>query len=152
VPLINHDQPSPALTLIELLIVIAIIAIIGATTSPVYSNFLARNHYRSKISEVASSLSTARTNAIAGRGDSDWGVSLSSSQITLFKGSSFAARDSGFDQTYTVPSVVTFSGLSEIVFTRPHGYPTTTGSITISSNTSDSTSFTINQFGSFSVN
>lgn len=149
----NNSPPAgrQGVSIIELLLTISLVAIIGASATPVYTNFLARNYLENKTNEVISSLQTAKTNSISGKEDSSWGVYLTS-EITLFKGSTYATRDAAFDQTYPIPISITVSGISEIVFGQPVGDPNLTGTITIANNQNESNTLTINQFGTINVN
>lgn len=89
-------------TLVELLLVIAIVAFVGATSIPVGSAFLVRNQLKNKTNEIVSSMRTAQLESISGKEDSQWGVSIDASEIILFKGSSYIARDSDFDQIFSI--------------------------------------------------
>ena len=144
-------QHSRGVTLVELLIVIALIAIIGASTTPVLSNFLARNYLRNKTNELVASLRTAQINTISGKEDSQWGVNTSTSEITLFKGSSFAGRDTNFDQSFSIPATITIT-TDEIVFDRLTGDPDAVATLTITSNAGDSNTVTVNEVGTVNVN
>jgi len=137
-------------TIIELLLVIAIIAIIGASSGPVYSNFFARNYLHEKTSEIIYVLRTAQTNAISGKGDSKWGISISSSKITLFKGNTYLTRDTIFDQTFNIPQSLTITP-AEIRFDKVTGNPDSTASITLTSNANQTRTVSINQTGAVNV-
>lgn len=141
----HNFQFEKGFSLIEMLLVISITAIIGATTIPVASNFLARNHLKNKTNEVISSLRTAQINALSGKEDSQWGVNISTTQITLYKGSSYAGRDSAFDQSFNIPSIISITQ-AEVVFDKLTGNPDTTATITISSDIGSNT-VTVNEVG-----
>ena len=91
-------------TIIEILIVIAIMAILGAAASPLYSNFLVRTYFRNKTNELVASLRTAQLNTIAGKEGSRWGVHISSSEIIMFKGASYVVPGTAFDYKYSIPA------------------------------------------------
>lgn len=147
----NANRLNSALTLIELLVVITILGILGLAASPIYNNFLISTYYHNKLDEITTSLNTARTNTLSGKSDSQWGVHLSSTTITLFQGSSYASRNSDFDQNYKVPASITLSGTTDIIFTKPLGFPSSTASLTISS-ANDSATISVNQYGTVDVN
>lgn len=149
------SQPKPrshskGITIIELLIVIAIIAIIGASTTPMLSNFLVRNFLRNKTNELTASLRTAQINSISGKEDSQWGVNISSSDITLFKGSSFASRDPDFDQPFSIPASINITN-DEIMFDRLTGNPDSTATLSVSSNAGESNTVSVNEVGTVNV-
>lgn len=137
-------------SLIELLLVIAIIAVLGATTIPAGSSFLVRNHLRNKTNEVVSSLRTAQINSLSGKENSQWGVHISASQIIMFKGSSYSAPGTSFDQKYNIPTSISITQ-TEIVFDKLTGNPDTTATITVSSNAGQSNTVTVNEVGAVDV-
>ena len=146
----DKNDNQKGVTFVELLIVIALIAIIGASTTPVLSNFLARNYLRNKTNELVASLRTAQINTIAGKEGSKWGVNTSSSNIIMFKGNSFAARDTNFDQSFSVPATITIT-TDEIVFDRLTGDPDAVATLTVTSNAGDSNTVTVNEVGTVNV-
>lgn len=137
-------------TIIELLMVIAIVAILGATIIPLSANFLVRSNLENKTNEVVSHLRTAQINTLAGKEDSQWGVNITSTQIILFKGSSYAARDSTFDQIFSIPGSVTITQ-DEIVFSKLTGNPDATASLTVIAGGAGSKTVTVNEVGTVDV-
>ncbi len=127
-------------TIIELLIVIAIVGgiIVFALSMGVY--FFRGQNLDKGTSEVLQALRRSQFLAFAQKLDSPWGVYFSGSQYTLFKGSSYAGRDTAYDEVFDLPSGITPSGISEEVFAKYTGLPGTTGTITL---TSDAGSRTI---------
>ncbi len=95
---------------------------------------------------IAQSLRRAQILSQSVDGDTSWGVKAQSGSITLFKGTSFAARDTNFDETFEVPTTIGVGGGAEIIFAKFTGLPQTTGNINISTE-SDSRSLTINEKG-----
>lgn len=138
-------------SLIEIILVIAIIALIGATTIPAGSAFLIRNHLRNKANELATSLRIAQINTLVGKEDSQWGVHISSSQIIMFKGATYSAPGTSFDQDYDIPASISITQ-TEVVFDKLTGNPNSTATITVSSNAGDSNTVTVNEVGAVNVN
>lgn len=146
----NCSRNHSGVTIVELLLVIAIIAFLGATTIPIASGFLIRNQHRNKTNELITSLSSAKLNSMSGKEGSEWGVSTDSNSITLFKGSSYAARDPSFDQTYSVPASISVTS-DEVVFDVLTGNPDAVASISITSNSGDVRVVEVNEVGSISI-
>lgn len=137
---------SAGFTLIELLLTVTIITALGIGASTYYSRFLLANSIEVTKNNYIMNLRKAQTYAALGKNDSNWGVRYSSNEITLFKGASYASRDAAFDQTMSVNTNITISGLTEIVFTKLTGIPTTTGTITLSAINKNFT-ITVNSLG-----
>jgi GxxExxY protein len=147
----GHSGRARGFTIIELLIVIAIVAIIGGTTIPLGANFLVRSHVENKTNELVSSLRTAQLNTISGKEDSQWGVNITSTQIILFAGASYAARDSTFDQIFSIPGSVTIT-TDEIIFSKLTGDPDATASLTVSAGGAGNSTVSVNEVGTVDVN
>lgn len=127
-------------TLIELILVMAIISFIAMLSSPLYSRFLLQNAVGNTVDELSGSLRKAQTYAMAGKQDSAWSVNYSSNTITLYKGTNFASRDPSFDETFSVNPNVTVSGITDISFAKATGLPTpSTANISISSGNNNKT-------------
>lgn len=138
-------------TLIELLLVIALISLVGASTIPVGSNFLVRNYLKNKTNEVVASLRTAQLNSLAGKEDSRWGVKTTANQIILFKGSTYAGRDSAFDQLFAIPGSITITQ-TEVVFNRLTGNPVGGATTLTVASVIGSSTVVVNAAGTVNVN
>jgi len=120
-------------TLIEVLLSVAIIGLLVGLSLPVYLSFQNRNDVDIATQTIAETLRRGCAYSRAVQADSQWGVAILPTAITLFKGSSYASRDTTADETVTLPAVATVSGLTEVVFGKLSGTPTATGTITLTS-------------------
>lgn len=134
-------------TLIELLLSVVIIGILGGVTAPVYNSFAVRNDLDITGQQIVESLRRAQTYARAMDDDSAWSVEIQTSAATLFRGTNFGGRDTSLDEAVTIPGSITRSGLTEVQFAKLTGLPNTTGSITLTSNTNEVRTITINAKG-----
>lgn len=134
-------------TLIELLLSISVIMIIASMSAPVYQSFQVRNDLDIAAVTIAQSLRRAEVLATAVDGDISWGVKIQSGNISVFKGTSYVARDTTFDEVFDVPTSITPSGVSEIVFAKFTGLPQTTGIVTLTSNANETRTITTNAKG-----
>lgn len=134
-------------TLIELILVIAIISFIALLSSPFYSRFLLQNAVGNTVDELIGSLRKAQIYSMAGKQGSAWSVNFSSNTITLYKGTSFAGRDTAFDEKFSINPNVSVSGMTDISYAKATGLPTpTSATITISSGNNSKT-VTLNSQG-----
>lgn len=120
-------------SMLELLIVIAMAAVVFAFSAP-----FALNLYRGQLvaetqSNIVSALLNARHNATLQKNDSAWGVSVSltPNSYVLFQGASTSTRDEAKDEVYPVVSEISFSGLTDVVFSKLTGVPSATGTLNI---------------------
>ncbi len=134
-------------TLLELLLSVAILTLLTGLSLPVYESFVRRNDLDITTQSVALDVRRAETYARAVNGDSTWGMEFLSSSVVLFKGATYATRDSTYDETVPLPGSVTLSGTSEIVFAKLSATPSVTGSVTFSSTTNDTRTLTVNAKG-----
>lgn len=134
-------------TLLEILLSIAAIGIIMGISIPVSQSFQARNDIDIATVEIAQSARRAQMLSQAVDGDTSWGINIQSGSIILFKGAIYAARDTTFDEVFEAPTSITPSGINEVVFTKFTGLPQITGTITLTSNTNETRTITINAKG-----
>ena len=139
------------ITIIELLLVISITTILSAASVPIASNFMVRSYFRDGKDAVVSQLYTSKINSMTNKENSPWGVNTTSSQITVFKGTSYAARDTDFDKNFNTPNSITISS-GEVVFAQHSGNLSSAASFTISSNLGDSDTVNVNLVGNIDVN
>jgi four helix bundle protein len=138
-------------SLIELLLVVAILLIIFIPVGALGSGFLARIDLDNASAEIASFLRTSQINAMASKGASRWGVNVSGSDITLFVGDSYASRDQTYDQVSKLSSRVSVTAF-EVVFDKVIGDPNTTQTINLANSIGGTVTITVNEVGIVDVN
>jgi prepilin-type N-terminal cleavage/methylation domain-containing protein len=134
-------------SLLEILLSLTLIGIMAGMVMPVSRNFLNRNELDQTVTNSVYFLRRAQALALAGDGDSAWGVKLSQSSILLFKGDSYATRDSLFDESISIAPIITFSGVGEFVFQKGSGLPSTTGTSSFTLFSNETRTITVNQKG-----
>ena len=134
-------------TIIEVMLSLAIIAVLAGISTPIYQSFQVRNDLDIATVTIAQSMRRAQVLSEAVDGDTTWGVDIRSGSITLYKGVSYAGRDTTFDELFDMPTSITPSGLGGIVFAKFTGLPQTTGTITLTSNANETRTITINSKG-----
>lgn len=137
-------------TLVEILLAIALVAVLAGFSIPAYRYFQVQNELSIAADQIVGSLRRAQILSQAVDGDATWGVDIRTGQITMFQGSSYASRDSDYDEVFDVPSNISFSGINEIVYSKVFGEPDATGIITATSVLGDSIVITINEKGTLS--
>lgn len=143
-------QQQKGFTLIELILVVAIISLLGLSIIPFSSNLILRNNIQIKINEVYTYMKTAQLNSLLGKGNSRWGVQIDSTNIYLFKGDNFANRDLVFDQKINIPNSISITPV-EIVFDKNTGELAQEYVISINSQLKNR-SLSINRLGVINVN
>lgn len=133
-------------TLIEVILAVALLIIIGGFAMSFSTNFFVQNATGNLRDQWMSTLKKAQLYAMSSKGNSNWGVAYNAPTLTLFKGTSYASRDTAWDETYEGNANLSVTGLTEVVFTRITGLPSTTGTTTISG-TSSVRTITINSQG-----
>lgn len=140
---LNHER---GFTLLELLLSVAVIGALAGLSLPVYRTLLQKNDLDIAAVTIAQSLRRSQLLSQAVDGDTTWGVKVQSSSIVVFKGASYATRDTTFDETFDVPATIGVGGATEVVFAKFTGLPQTTGVINISTE-NDTRSVSINEKG-----
>lgn len=131
-------------SLIENLLTVAIIALMASASIPLLSGSLTKNDLNTSKHISLNIIRKAQGLAMSQSEDSNWGVSLQSNSLVLYKGDSYAARDTSFDESYDLPNSISISGFTGTNFQTLSGRPDSTSTILISTSNGESTSITIN--------
>lgn len=125
----------PAFTLVEMVLVLAILGIMGAITMPMYRDYQIRNDLNVVTEQVTQGLARARLLSASSKNDTGWGFYIPAG--TLYKGLSYAQRDPAFDEFYPMPSTIKTTGLFDVSYSKIKGIPSATGSITLTTINND---------------
>lgn len=140
----NYDA---GVSFLELILVVALVSIISTMSPIFYSRFILQNALSNTSDQMVGSLRKAQLYSMMSRGGNNWSVNYSLNTITLYKGVSFASRDSSFDEKFELNSNVSVLGITDISFSKIIGLPApSTSTITISSG-SDSEIINVNSQG-----
>jgi prepilin-type N-terminal cleavage/methylation domain-containing protein len=152
---------NKGISLLEILIVIAIIGILSAIIIPNLSRFQRQQALKNTTEDVVSLLNEARNNTISSKNSTTYGVYFLSDKAILFPGSSYTDsilnKQIDFDSSVWIPETGGINlngGGDEIVFDRITGESANYGTITIQliSNPTTQKVISINQVGVVSVN
>jgi len=143
----SSARTSAGFTIAEVLITIGIVGLLVVLSIPVYESFQVRNDLGTAKNNVVQSLRRAQTLAGASDGDTSWGVTVQSGSIVLFRGASYAVRDTTYDETFTLPGTITASGTTEVVYAKFTGMPQSTGTITMTAVNGQTSTISINEKG-----
>src|ERR1051326_7784778 len=106
----QHSESDAGFTLIEILLVLALIVLVVGVTLPLAWGFLQSSDLDISTLTAVQSLRRAQQLAAEGAADSSWGVELEQQTVTVFSGSSFASRDSNLDEQFNLPESLNYSG------------------------------------------
>jgi prepilin-type N-terminal cleavage/methylation domain-containing protein len=116
-------------SLIELMLVIGVLGTLGGMSIPLYRDYQIRNDLDVATEQLVQGLARARLLSQSAQDDATWGFYVPSG--TLYRGLGYATRDPNSDEVYAMPSTITTTGLTEVVYAKMSGYPNSTGSITL---------------------
>src|SRR3989338_3995872 len=116
---------------IELLVVIAIIVILGALALPLYTSFIATTQFDNATRDIAEALRRAQAKAWGSYANNQWGVHFENDRFVVFQGTSWALRNSAFDEPQTTPSTVTMSSSPLDIIFKKNGSANSDGTVTI---------------------
>jgi prepilin-type N-terminal cleavage/methylation domain-containing protein len=139
------NKNKQGFTLVEMILALAMLFVLFGIASPFYQKYQSKNDLDLATITVVQNLRRVQTLAQGMDANSSWGLYVGNSQIVVFRGTSYAARNSAFDEIFVLPDVVVPSGLSEIVFTKFTGLPASVGTVTL-------TNTSINEVKNITIN
>lgn len=140
-------KKEKAFTLVEVLLVIAVIGILVGLSAPVFYAFQVKNNLNVAVDSVVQSTRRAQLLSQSVDGDDSWGVKVNSGSVVIFQGGSYASRDVNFDEVIDISNDILISGWDEIVFSKFFADPSTTGMITLTSPLGNVASIDVNSKG-----
>jgi prepilin-type N-terminal cleavage/methylation domain-containing protein len=136
-------------TFVEFLLVMTIIVVLLALTIPLGISFYQSQQLNITAEEIIQALRRAQLKSMS-QSEHSFGVYLGSGQsgqYVLFRGNSYASRDD--EEIFDIPDDISFSGLSEVVFSKLNGIPSVSDDI-ILINDSNTGVININEAGRIS--
>ncbi len=130
----QRNKKINGFTLVEVLITVALFAILAGFAAPAFSSYQLRNDVDIASITLAQSVRRAQALAMGVDGDSQWGVAVAPGAVTIFRGDTFATRDTDYDEVIDLNPNVSVTGLAEVTFAKLTGDPSTTGDVTFSAN------------------
>ncbi len=116
-------------SLIEVMLVIGLISAVAGVGIPLYRDYQIRNDLNLATEQITQGLARARLLSQAAQNDDSWGFYAPAG--ILYKGDAYETRDASFDETYPMPSTITFQGLFDVNYGKITGLPDATGNITL---------------------
>jgi prepilin-type N-terminal cleavage/methylation domain-containing protein len=137
-------------TLVELLITIGITLVLASAAVPIYGNLQVSAQLNENTTQIVQTLRTAHERSVARQNDDTWGVYLTATTYTLYKGATYATRDAGFDRTTTLDNALTIATTltgNEVNFSKGLGVADNIGTVTLTHDVNGSSALIINAFG-----
>ncbi len=128
-------------TVVELLMVIAMIAVISAISVPAFRSYQLHNDVVTASEQVMQALARAKLLAQSGKNGSAWG--FSSVNSVIFQGNSYGTRVVASDEQYPLPAGIVVTGMTEVTFAQLSGVPSAVGSIILTSKIDPSQQVTV---------
>ncbi len=129
-----YQQFAAGFTLVEILLVIGMLAFLAVIIMPITLDFYKSQQLDTHTRQIIQTLRMAQLSAMSVEEDSNFGVYLTNDNYTLFRGSSYVARETQYDEVFDLPQIINISGLSEAVFSKLDGLPSATGQIILTNN------------------
>lgn len=121
----------PGFTIIEVIVVLAIMAVFAAAAPPLTHGFRIGYQGDNAVASYVSALHRAQVLAQTGAVDAPWGVAIATGTVTIYKGATYAARDTNYDEVYAIGRELSPGGVTAVTFAKLSGTPGTTGTTTI---------------------
>ena len=124
-------------SLVEIMIVIAIMGIIVSVVSSQFSQMRKLQILKSTSDDIVSVLNKARSQTLASLNLKNYGVHFETNRIVIFTGTTYSSNDASneiisISSPVTISNISLTSGATEFYFNRLTGTTSKTGTITIS--------------------
>lgn len=143
----KHKQAG--FTLLELMLVVAMMGLIAVFSITLGSGFLWRSDLSSAVSTTVASLRHAQALARAQAGDMDWGVHIGNNQLIVFQGNNFVSRDITKDEEYDLNSVTILVPIN-VIYHKFSGEPYSSSSEISLTTNKETTIINVNAEGTVS--
>lgn len=122
----KKSKASSGFTALELLIVIAIMAILLAVIVPSFLNFRRSSLLNTETQQLVTMINRARLLSVSSKNDDRFGIHLEAGKVVLFQGATYATSSPtnevhAFDPALTLSSVAINGGGSELLFEKVTG-------------------------------
>lgn len=108
-------------TLVELLLVLGLITVLSLGAVTLQRSVAAGRAVRAAGETLVVALREAQARAAAMAGDDGWSVRIANDSVTVYRGASFAARDSADDRVSAFAIPVVTAGPGDVVFAKGGG-------------------------------
>jgi Tfp pilus assembly protein FimT len=128
---------NKGITVIEIVVVLAILVIIIGVTLPSFQNMRENQIFKTTLSEVVSTINKARGESMSSVNSQEYGVHFESDQVVIFSGTVYSdvAPDNVITEITSPASISDIDitgGGSDLYFDRLTGAPDHTAEITVS--------------------
>ncbi len=138
-------------TLLEMMLSVALLSLVFGMSYTLYTNVAYQNELDQAARSSQALLRKAALYSGAVNDDSQWGVRFMPTEAVLFKGGSYAARDTVYDEVVSLEGAATGGDL-EYVFNKVSGEPEAPGITTLSNQaTAESLQIIVNEKGLITV-
>jgi prepilin-type N-terminal cleavage/methylation domain-containing protein len=127
----SSPKSNSGFTIIEVVIALVLGAAVAGLGLNAGIDVYRSSNLSSDRDTLISSLERARNRAMTNVGESSHGVFLENDKYTIFRGASYALRDSEFDEELVSPSTVQALGTFEYAFEQLNGDAILSGTTTL---------------------
>lgn len=147
VKLNNRTRKSFGFTLVEMIMVIALLAVLAAFSTPFYVSFVRRNDLSIAARAVGLAINNAEIHSQGILLDQAWSVRVQQGSVTVYLGTNYVTRDQAWDITTKIRSNISFTGTTDFTFSRGTGLPTQASSITLRNINNETRTVSVNAKG-----
>lgn len=158
--LLLKAKNETGVSLIEIVIAIALFAIIIGASIPMYRNVYTKNDLDTNVSKLLKTIRLTQSRAMNGEGNDKYGLYLDMSSVpnkyVVFKGSSYDPNNAA-NESYDLSTHITFSNIDlnnggqELIFEKYSGNTDKYGTIMLKDPSGEELTIVVNEIGSTDV-
>jgi len=156
-PFFSRTRRAAGVTLLELLLTIALVAVLSAMVGPFLANSLNTRSLDIFSSQAVDALREAQFSAVNGRGAASFGVHFEAGQFVFFTGPAYNPADADnqahiFDDGVSITAITLTGGGADVHFSSHRGIPSESGTVVFSDGGGQTKTVTIGAAGMLDVN
>lgn len=152
-----RTRRAAGVTYLELLLTIALVAVLSATIGPFLANSLNTRSLDTFSSQAVDALREAQFSAINGKGTARFGVHFEATQFVFFTGSAYNPADTDnqvhvLNDSVSITAITLTGGGVDVHFSSHRGIPSESGTVVFSDGGGQTKTVTIGTAGMLDVN
>lgn len=128
----KHD--ARGFTVLEMLLTVGLIGVLTGVSAPVVARLQGSNDLEAAQRALIGAHRRSQQLSRSSINDQTWGIKVQTGSVSTFMGTSYATRDTAYDEVFQISNAISISGLNEIIYSKTSAMPSAIGTTTLQNN------------------